>query len=219
MKQVIKVVILLIVGLVMAGCSLRVGDYSLQNDTNELDSYYHTEFAGYLEAEVRSRKFLDMFNLSWGLGWLRGKSGDTVNYSTEDAFYFYPHEEDAIGANMIDTRFTVRAYPLKSVPIFKSVWRFSPYAGAGYGYFTGDAERNSQGNYLGMDIYGGRHYGLNTTSFNFDGTFWSNCFGVEVKKDKSKVFLLIEYRQDKDKTDGSINLDADQILFGLGSDW
>ena len=86
-----------------------------------------------------------------------------------------------------------------------------------YGYFTGDAERNSQGVYLGRDIYGGSHYGLNTTKIDFSGSFWSNSCGVEIgKKD---LFFMLEYRSDNDKKDGNIDFSADQMIAGIGFGW
>ncbi|MFH2137661.1 MAG: hypothetical protein ABII88_04045 [Candidatus Omnitrophota bacterium] len=218
MKQIIKIIIIMMIGLSVSGCSLRMGDYGFKKDTG-FDDYYHKDATGYFETELRSHKYFDMVDLSWGLGFLRGKSGGKVNYSTENATHYFPHTKDAINAHMWDTRITARAYPLKSVNIFKSGWTLSPYVGAGYGYFSGEAERNSQGSYLGLDIYGGRHYGLNTTKSDFDGSFWSNCLGVELGREKSKMFFVVEYRQDMDKEDGSINFDADQVIVGLGANW
>ncbi|MCK5344578.1 MAG: hypothetical protein KAR20_14290, partial [Candidatus Heimdallarchaeota archaeon] len=128
LKNIVKMVMVVVLVVVISGCSLRMGDYGFQEDGG-LDVYYHDGAASYFEGEFHTNKFYDLVNLSLGMGFLRGNSGGKVNYSTENATHYFPHTKDAITAHMWDTRITARAYPLKSVNIFKSGWAVSPYAG------------------------------------------------------------------------------------------
>ena len=218
MRNSFKVIILILIGISISGCSLRMSDYNFQKDTG-LDECYHNEAAGYIETELHTKKYFDMVNLSWGLGFLRGSSGGKVDYSTENATHYFPHSKDAIDANMLDTRITARVYPLKSIKVFKTGLKLAPYAGLGYGYFKGKVTKNARGAYLGKEIYGGRHYGLTTTELDFSGNFSSSLFGIEIGGNKSDAFFMVEYRQDTDKQDGTVDFDADQVLIGFGAGW
>lgn len=220
MKHVFLMCTVIFLATIISGCSLRMGSYILRQNNSGLDTYFPKN-VNYLETEVQTPGHNHRFGLSWDLGWLLGKNGKTVHYSTEDGLLFYPATTDEIDANMLDTRVTARLYPFKSITIGKkSKWAFSPYVGVGSGYFTGKVKLYSRGDYLGEDVDGNSHYGLHTTTkFDFKGTFWSDLIGIEFREAQSGMFFLTEYRQDRDKKDGTIDLSANQIIVGIGFNW
>ena len=233
----VSLTVVILVGMVLPGCMVRTANYDFKNDTGT-DYAFNEGCASYWEGEVRTPRLWDIVGFSWALGWERGVDKGTIEYSTEDATYYYPHTTDKVNAKMFDTRLTARVYPLKSIPMWDAGWRVAPYGGVGCGYFWGSVEINKQGEYLGQDIHGGSHYGLNSRSEDFSGTFWSWSAGVEIiipkgeeakrgweigNWDKSRgpsgMALVIEYRQDASKSDGNVDFDAGQVFFGFGFSW
>jgi hypothetical protein len=229
--------VLIAVGMFAPGCVVRSGNYAFAKDTRTGEAF-NEGWGGYLEGEVRTPRYWDFVNVAWGLGLEQGVHGGTVHYSTEDATFYYPQTTDKVDASMYDTRVTARVYPLKSFPLWREGWRLAPYGGIGAGCFWGDVEINQRGPFLGLDVNGGAHYGLNRTSDNFFGTFWSWSFGLELLIPNTEVasrgwdwddwdtptgpsgpMFVIEYRQDQNKRDGIWNFDAGQILFGIGLSW
>lgn len=232
----LTILIIMLVGQIFFGCALRTSNYTFDDENNGVDPFFSEGYFSYFEGEIASERWLDYFELSWGIGHLNSVSRGDVDYSTEDRTYFYPHDTEALDATMWDTRLTGRVYPAKSIQLGQC--SFAPYVGMGYGYFWGEVEHNYQGDYLGNDIHGTPHYGLKSSSFDFDGTFSSYSFGLEFqihskknnseqdaeknseisdkKKNKNPSFFLIEYRKDEGKEDADISFDASQIFFGFG---
>jgi len=218
--------------LLLSGCALRTGTYDLKDD--QTDRAFHEGFGSYIEGEVRSPRFWDFLSVAWGLGWERGGDGETVHYSTEDSSFYYPKTTDQFNSNMYDTRLTARVFPLKSIPVGRG-WRVAPYGGAGYGYFFGEVEVNQRGAYLGNDIYGRPHYGLDSHSDGFSGTFPSWSLGIEFvltqkEEDRNRgwnwdkwdsngpggISLGLELRQDQSKADPPWDFSATQTILSLG---
>ena len=228
--QAVMLILMLTLG---TGCAIRTSSYPFDNDSLA-SKHFKKHPASYWETELRSPPYREYINLSWSFGILIPKSSGAVHYSTRDALYFYPKtspERDSSG--MFDMRLVTRLYPLRSITLpysfpgfgdAESEIYFRPYVGAGYGLFWGSVEFNERGRYLGRDVQGNHHYGLNSEKESFQSSFPSYCFGIEFggramveesARHPLHVGLVIEHRKDMNKKSGEWDFSVSQTILGF----